>query len=61
MRSMSLIDKSVPVEYRYAFSTRFDTDLLQQLYLSSNNIALNRYYVTIYLVDGVLRQCSYQR
>ena len=35
MRSMSLIDKSVPVEYRYSFVTA----LLQQLFLSTNHIA----------------------
>ena len=37
MRSMSLIDKSVPVEYRYSFVTA----LLQQLFLSTNHIAPN--------------------
>ena len=55
MRSMSLIDKSVPVEYRYAFSTAFDTALLQQLFLPANDIAPNNnyyYYVTSEFYDA---------
>ena len=45
MRSMSLIDNSVAVEYRYAFSTA----LIQQSFLLTNDIALN----------NIMSRCAY--
>ena len=53
MRSMSLIDKSVPVEYRYAFSTAIATALLSTNDIVPNNITSRvNFTVTYCIIDS---------